>query len=506
MEIIYNLDIVLIINLLIHSIILTKCSVRNFEIIKGIPIKNAKLYAYGEDFTCLDGTLTIPFSYINDDYCDCIDSSDEPGTSACPNGTFYCTNKGHFPLVVPSSRVNDGICDCCDGSDEWANNVQKDACPNTCKNLSHASRIEAKKIDDLFALGFEIRKQLIAKGKYLLSQKQDKIIPLMAKIKDAQFKRSILFNDKEVAKEKEDKTIEEEKSNQQNKAIKIFNEIDTNKNNKIEVEEVIAYSIFDQNKDGVVSQDEVNYFMENKKEFDLKDFLSNGWNRVNLLIFTKSFDEKQHLDKKNIKKEFLNQDFNYNSVNETEIYNIEDIEAVRLNKLLYTEKTKIIIDESKKAQVLFKEADQTVKDLQKQLYDVRKSLSKNFGSEDEFAALDGQCYELTNDEYVYKLCLFEKITQRPIKGGPEVILGVWKGWTNFINDEPQYHTMLYDRGQYCLNHYQRFAYVHLSCGLEPKLISVSELNRCEYIMEFELPSVCVIQDIKYLRKLEREEL
>lgn len=81
--------------------------------------------------------------------------------------------------------------------------------------------------------------------------------------------------------------------------------------------------------------------MENKKEFDLKDFMSNGWNRVNLLIFTKSFDKKQHLAKRNVKKEILNQDFNHN---ETEKYNIEDIEAVRINTLLYTEKTKIIIN------------------------------------------------------------------------------------------------------------------------------------------------------------------
>jgi len=73
-------------------------------------VVDAKLYPYGKEFSCLDGTLTIPYSYINDDYCDCIDASDEPGTSACPNGTFYCTNQGHFPLVVPSSRVNDGIC------------------------------------------------------------------------------------------------------------------------------------------------------------------------------------------------------------------------------------------------------------------------------------------------------------------------------------------------------------------------------------------------------------
>lgn len=32
------------------------------------------------------------------------------GTSACPNGKFYCKNAGHAPIVLYSSRVNDGIC------------------------------------------------------------------------------------------------------------------------------------------------------------------------------------------------------------------------------------------------------------------------------------------------------------------------------------------------------------------------------------------------------------
>ena len=37
--------------------------------------------AAGSEFACLDGLLTLPRGYINDDYCDCFDGSDEPGAS-----------------------------------------------------------------------------------------------------------------------------------------------------------------------------------------------------------------------------------------------------------------------------------------------------------------------------------------------------------------------------------------------------------------------------------------
>jgi Glucosidase II beta subunit-like len=75
-------------------------------------------------FQCPDGKM----GYLNDDYCDCLDGSDEPNTSACSNRlvqrpTFTCKhNRGGAAntttTIIFASRVGDGIRDCPDGSDE----------------------------------------------------------------------------------------------------------------------------------------------------------------------------------------------------------------------------------------------------------------------------------------------------------------------------------------------------------------------------------------------------
>ncbi|OEL24401.1 hypothetical protein BAE44_0014581 [Dichanthelium oligosanthes] len=52
------------------------------------------------------------------------------GTSACPEGKFYCRNIGDTPRLLFSSFVNDKICDCCDGSDEYESGIH---CRNTCR-------------------------------------------------------------------------------------------------------------------------------------------------------------------------------------------------------------------------------------------------------------------------------------------------------------------------------------------------------------------------------------
>lgn len=88
--------------------------------VRGVSPHDAAHYMPGKTFKCLRSSGVISYDQVNDDYCDCKDGSDEPGTSACPNGRFYCQrHNAHSPKSVLSMRVNDGICDCCDGSDEW---------------------------------------------------------------------------------------------------------------------------------------------------------------------------------------------------------------------------------------------------------------------------------------------------------------------------------------------------------------------------------------------------
>jgi hypothetical protein len=124
------------------------------------PLKTAPSYP---SFQCPDGKM----GYLNDDYCDCMDGSDEPNTSACSNRlvqrpTFPCKSNGvggaaaaannattsaATPLLIFASRVGDGIRDCPDGSDEDIDNEHVAHTALSSSQLAAASRQQQHQLD-----------------------------------------------------------------------------------------------------------------------------------------------------------------------------------------------------------------------------------------------------------------------------------------------------------------------------------------------------------------------
>jgi len=127
-------------------------------------------------------------------------------------------------------------------------------------------------------------------------------------------------------------------------------------------------------------------------------------------------------------------------------------------------------------------------DLQSEIRQLEEKLERDYGPDEEFASLDGECFEYTDLEYIYKLCLYGKATQRSKSGGNDVTLGHWYDWVGPTG--AKYIKMKYDRGLTCWNGPARSTIVTLSCGTDNKLTSVTEPSRCEYAMEFSTPALC----------------
>ncbi|RZC36903.1 PRKCSH-like domain containing protein, partial [Asbolus verrucosus] len=206
---------------------------------------------------------TIPFAQVNDDYCDCPDGSDEPGTSACPNGVFYCTNAGHKPFNLAASRVNDGICDCCDGSDEYAKNRVE--CPNTCLQLGRHAREEAQRKAELVKAGKHLKAELSQRGIQLKEEKKEKLEQLQKSKEEAERVKSekqtlkdeieILENKalehyRQLEEQEKQLKAEAEAAKNREEAVDTFNKFDSNQDGVVDISELQTRQTFDKDKNG----------------------------------------------------------------------------------------------------------------------------------------------------------------------------------------------------------------------------------------------------------------
>uniref|UniRef100_A0A8K9V9L6 Glucosidase 2 subunit beta n=1 Tax=Oncorhynchus mykiss TaxID=8022 RepID=A0A8K9V9L6_ONCMY len=401
--------------------------------IRGISLSYKRFYRERKSFLCIDGSKMIPFDQVNDDYCDCMDGSDEPGTAACPTGRFYCTNLGYRSHYIPSSRVNDGICDCCDASDEYRSQTP---CQNTCRNLGQRERAEVEGQTRVLGERLRLKQLLIEEGVLTWREKQAQLRDLQRVSDDLQTQLDDLRKEEARRKEEADALREREIGARETadnsptshyrpeSPISVFKELDSNRDGSITVDEVQAKLSPVQDEEHALSEDEA---------------VIKG--------------------RRGVPGSLADEDPNI----------------------------KAAVSAAEKASADLKRVEDAYETVYMEIRDLREKLSIDYGSEREFLFLHDQCFQLKVYEYIYELCPFSQVTQKSASG--EVVsLGKWGSWAG--PPENPYCQMRYESGEPCWQGPTRNTMVMLICGTETALRSVKEPSKCQYVMELQTPVSC----------------
>lgn len=359
---------------------------------------------------------------------------------------------------------------------------------------------DEKRKKELHEQGYQLRLEYSLQGKQKTEESRSKLSEKSTELEEVKMEVETLQAAKEAAEEPEreakDKHQEawekEKESREQEKRVSQaksgFEELDTNSDGYVSVEEIQARNELDDDGDGTVSETEALEYLDNAQQVDFGTFLDSVWNLVSDKCHFKApeVEEPPFLPTPPVdfdKEEEDPDDYDYDD-DEDEEDTPRDSDDEKMPE--YDDKTKALIAAADNAREALRDAESRKNNLEREIGELNKFLGMDFGHEYEFTHLYDNCYEYTDLEYTYKMCAFGRVSQKPKSGGRETSLGQWGTWSG----NKQYSIMKYENGEKCWNGPNRSATITLMCGLEDKLLSASEPNRCEYAMEFSTPAVC----------------
>lgn len=423
----------------------------------GVADEDVELYesAVGGLFVCDEGGVSIPFSAVNDDFCDCLDGSDEPGTSACGRGTFNCPNVDFHPKKIFSSFVNDGICDCCDGSDEY----ESKKCPNTCAALGEEEKKEVLAQTMIQIEGYRLRLQMIEEAKEIRQNMTNRIAELEGRTGGLAEEEAVLKSRVDELKAQ----VEAEKAMSTPSAMPSPEVHD----NEEEAEaRPLAATMAEVPVPAVpAADDESEHTTHDQPQSDIEPMTVEAADEEDMTL-----DDDSDSDI---------------------IFEDEATDKAANEKPAEKSQLEVALEEAEREH---DKKTEEVSEVEHELTNLREALKADYGEDDVFLALKGKCVEAAAGSFSYEVCLYDRAKQNP--GG--ISLG---GDMAFTGTPSPYSTLSFTNGTPCWKGPSRALTVQLHCGLANQLSNVEEPQQCLYTADLHTPAACFKLDDSLVESL-----
>ncbi|KAF2199062.1 glucosidase 2 subunit beta precursor [Delitschia confertaspora ATCC 74209] len=517
---------------------------------RGVGPEFAKFYKDPTTFKCISNpSISLPIARLNDDYCDCPDGSDEPGTSACSyisplspptqvktitfNETlalpgFYCKNKGHVPGYIPFISVNDGVCDyelCCDGSDEWEG-VGGIKCEDRCAKIGKEWKKAEEARQKSLGAANKRRRELVAEAARLRKEVEDRIQTLGAQIQGQEIKVAAL--EQELAKIERQEKGKIFKGARSGGKLAVLASLTKDRIKemsdhlgRVREERDAAIAEIEKLKDILKKFKEEynpNFNDEGVKravkawedhaaearptpdtalDRDLEEILkSDSENGIN-------WEEFEGVEESDVDVLYKFEEYLPESMRTWVDTKLRDLRILLIENGILADphtdipESKLVSDARQQLQSAQSELDSDRNELRTH----QEDLQKNYGPDDVFRALKGQCLSKDSGEYTYELCWLDRTTQKPKNGGGHTGLGNFARMEKEFVDEElppdgkglgsgERWVLWYENGQHCWNGPARSTRVYLACAEKEEVWKVVEAEKCVYRMEVGTPAVC----------------